>query len=156
MTAAGGSSAVFQAAGRLEDAQRQRSPCAPVRDLLDARDLAAAYAVQGQLVDRRLAAGARPVGRKIGLTNPKVQAELGVDQRAGPLPVAGLEDTATGRLALGACGFSTGAAPSSRRLSQPWPRQQGVSCRRRSRRSSRRAQVVLAPADGRTAGVRAR
>jgi 2-keto-4-pentenoate hydratase len=51
-----------------------------VRDLLPAGDVAAAYAVQRQLTARRRAGGARVVGRKIGLTAPAVQRQLGVDQ----------------------------------------------------------------------------
>jgi 2-keto-4-pentenoate hydratase len=55
-------------------------PCPPVRDLLPAGDVDAAYAIQSAWVAGQLAAGARVVGRKIGLTNPAVQAQLGVDQ----------------------------------------------------------------------------
>lgn len=72
--------AVAAAAARLEDARQRRAPCPPVRDLLPAGDLAAAYAVQARLIAGRRAAGARVVGHKIGLTNPKVQVQLGVDQ----------------------------------------------------------------------------
>lgn len=53
---------------------------APVRDLLGTQDIEAAYAVQRELTRRRLADGAVVVGRKIGLTAPAVQAQLGVDQ----------------------------------------------------------------------------
>jgi 2-keto-4-pentenoate hydratase len=68
------------AVARLTAAQRDRIPCPPVRDLLPADDTGAAYAVQSSVAGARIAAGARVVGRKIGLTNPKVQAQLGVDQ----------------------------------------------------------------------------
>jgi 2-keto-4-pentenoate hydratase len=69
-----------QAADRLMRAQRSRTPCEPVRDLLGEDDVAAAYRVQDLIAQQRLAAGARVVGRKIGLTAPAVQAQLGVDQ----------------------------------------------------------------------------
>jgi 2-keto-4-pentenoate hydratase len=65
---------------RLAAARATRQPCAPVRDLLPAGDIDAAYAVQSAWVADQLATGARVVGRKIGLTNPAVQAQLGVDQ----------------------------------------------------------------------------
>jgi 2-keto-4-pentenoate hydratase len=65
---------------RLTAARATRRPCAPVRDLLRAGDLDAAYAVQSVWVADQVAAGARVVGRKIGLTNPAVQAQLGVGQ----------------------------------------------------------------------------
>lgn len=55
-------------------------PCRPVRDLIGAQDLAAAYAVQEAGTQRRLADGARLSGRKIGLTSAAVQKQLGVDQ----------------------------------------------------------------------------
>jgi len=72
--------AVMRAVGRLEKARQQHTPCAPVRDILPAGDLAAAYSVQARVIANQRAAGARVVGHKIGLTNPKVQAQLGVDQ----------------------------------------------------------------------------
>lgn len=75
-----GQEAIEQAARRLADAAAAHTPCAPVRDLLGASDVAAAYAVQQHNVRRRLAGGARIVGRKIGLTSPAVQAQLGVDR----------------------------------------------------------------------------
>jgi 2-keto-4-pentenoate hydratase len=68
------------AARRLLDAARSATPCPPVRDLIGADDIAAAYAVQRELTCRREQAGARIVGHKIGLTSAAVQRQLGVDQ----------------------------------------------------------------------------
>ena len=64
----------------LLEARTWRKPCPPVRDTLPPGDIAAAYAVQAAWVDGEVAAGGRVVGRKVGLTNPTVQAQLGVDQ----------------------------------------------------------------------------
>jgi 2-keto-4-pentenoate hydratase len=69
-----------QAARRLADAAAAGVACAPVRDLIGDDDLAAAYAVQSLNIAARIAGGARVVGRKIGLTSPAVQEQLGVDQ----------------------------------------------------------------------------
>jgi 2-keto-4-pentenoate hydratase len=70
---------VSEAAHRLAAAAGSGRPCPPVRDLIDAHDLAAAYAIQTRNVEARVAAGARVVGRKIGLTSVAVQQQLGVD-----------------------------------------------------------------------------
>jgi 2-keto-4-pentenoate hydratase len=64
----------------LATARATGQPCPPVRGLLPAGDVDAAYAVQSFWVADQLAAGARAVGRKIGLTNPAVQAQFGVDR----------------------------------------------------------------------------
>jgi 2-oxo-3-hexenedioate decarboxylase/2-keto-4-pentenoate hydratase len=71
---------VAQATARLADAAREGLPCAPVRDLIGRDDVAAAYAVQQQIVASRIAGGATVIGRKIGLTSAAVQKQLGVDQ----------------------------------------------------------------------------
>ena len=73
------STPVREAAQRLLDAARTGTPCPPVRDLIGATDVATAYAVQQQQTEARLAAGARVVGHKIGLTSAAVQRQLGVD-----------------------------------------------------------------------------
>ncbi|WP_219412385.1 2-keto-4-pentenoate hydratase [Pseudonocardia nigra] len=74
------SAEVRAAADRLLQALRTRTPCAPVRDLLPDTSVATGYAVQNLLTRARLDEGRRAVGRKIGLTAPAVQAQLGVDQ----------------------------------------------------------------------------
>ncbi|MHB9757110.1 2-keto-4-pentenoate hydratase [Streptomyces sp. BYX5S] len=75
-----GDDAVAQAAGRLLRAAADRVPCAPVRDLIGSDDVKAAYAVQELITAHHLEAGGRVTGRKIGLTSPAVQRQLGVDQ----------------------------------------------------------------------------
>ncbi len=71
--------AVATAVERLHQAAVTGTPCAPVRDVLPPT-LAAGYAVQQVLSARAVAVGRRAVGRKVGLTNPVVQRQLGVDQ----------------------------------------------------------------------------
>jgi 2-keto-4-pentenoate hydratase len=72
--------AVRAAADRLSAATASRRPCVPVRDLIGATDEVAAYAVQELVATRWIEAGATVVGRKIGLTSPAVQGQLGVDR----------------------------------------------------------------------------
>ncbi|MBM4795691.1 fumarylacetoacetate hydrolase family protein [Streptomyces sioyaensis] len=74
------SDGIAEAAQRLWNARRSNLPCAPVRTLLDAGDVGAAYEVQEVNTRRALSEGRRLVGRKIGLTSPAVQQQLGVDQ----------------------------------------------------------------------------
>lgn len=72
--------AINQASQRLLEAARTATPGPPVRDLIGSNDVAVAYAVQQAVNQTRIDAGAKVVGRKIGLTSPAVQAQLGVDQ----------------------------------------------------------------------------
>ena len=74
------STAVRKAAELLATAADTGTPCPPVRDLFADGDIDAAYAVQRLYTERLLAAGHRLIGRKIGLTSPAVQRQLGVDQ----------------------------------------------------------------------------
>ncbi|WNZ07382.1 fumarylacetoacetate hydrolase family protein [Streptomyces sp. 11x1] len=95
--------AVDEAARRLATALDEGRPVSPVRDLLGEHDIAAAYAVQQALTRRRLAAGALVAGRKIGLTSPAVQQQLGVDQPDfgvlfADMDVSGLPEVPSGRL----------------------------------------------------------
>lgn len=71
---------VLAAADRLEHASTTGVACAPVADLIGPSDIGRAYEVQQVLTERRLAAGARLVGRKIGLTSAAVQRQIGVDR----------------------------------------------------------------------------
>ncbi len=71
---------IQKAADLLHKAYRTGKACEPVRDLLPEGDVDAAYAVQEINTERRLANGARMVGRKIGLTSKLVQKQLGVDR----------------------------------------------------------------------------
>jgi 2-keto-4-pentenoate hydratase len=68
----------------LRTAEEQRVPCAPLRERIlaaagEGDPVACAYAVQQHNAQRRIDAGARVVGRKIGLTSDAVQKQLGVD-----------------------------------------------------------------------------
>lgn len=71
---------IRSAARRLLEASATGTPSEPVRDLIGATDIRAAYAVQQEVNAARMATGARVVGRKIGLTSKAVQEQLGVDQ----------------------------------------------------------------------------
>lgn len=71
-------SIVAQAADRLQQAVRTATPIAPMRDLLEKTDVTTAYAIQALVTARERAAGRRICGRKIGLTSPAVQRQMGV------------------------------------------------------------------------------
>jgi 2-keto-4-pentenoate hydratase len=72
--------AIDAATERLEAATRTGVTCAPIVDLLGPTDVDAAYQVQQRLTERRVRAGARIIGRKIGLTSAAVQRQIGVDR----------------------------------------------------------------------------
>jgi 2-keto-4-pentenoate hydratase len=64
----------------LWNAASCREAIAPLRDAFPGMSADDAYGVQNANTERRLANGARLVGRKIGLTARAVQRQLGVDQ----------------------------------------------------------------------------
>lgn len=75
---------IREIAGVLWTAEQEGAPVAPLRErILEAAaggdPVRAAYAIQQHNIQRRIAAGARVVGRKIGLTSRAVQQQLGVD-----------------------------------------------------------------------------
>jgi len=71
---------VALAADRLSAASESGVACQPVRDLIGPDDISLAYRVQQALISRRVASGARVIGRKIGLTSEAVQRQVGVDR----------------------------------------------------------------------------
>jgi 2-keto-4-pentenoate hydratase len=64
----------------LAIARESRTPIAPIHPFLEDGGIAAAYDVQQKGIARRLSAGDRVVGRKVGLTSVAVQKQLGVDR----------------------------------------------------------------------------
>lgn len=73
---------VEAAAAALRAAQQQRQPLEPIKARFgaDQHSIDIAYAIQEANTEHALAAGQRLVGRKIGLTSPKVQQQLGVGE----------------------------------------------------------------------------
>lgn len=71
---------IQQAAERLRTAEQLKTACAPIRSLIGDTSVEDAYGVQFINTHHRVQQGARIVGKKIGLTSKKVQAQLGVDQ----------------------------------------------------------------------------
>jgi 2-keto-4-pentenoate hydratase len=66
-------------ADRLESARLAQTPIPPLTDELGDLSTGDAYAIARCAIKRRLDAGAKPVGHKIGLTSTAVQEQLGVD-----------------------------------------------------------------------------
>ncbi|GDY36290.1 2-keto-4-pentenoate hydratase [Acidovorax sp. NB1] len=74
-------SRITQWAERLRAAEEQKTPIDPLREEIGTdADGGIAYAIQQANVAHAVAQGRRIVGRKIGLTSPAVQKQLGVDQ----------------------------------------------------------------------------
>jgi 2-keto-4-pentenoate hydratase len=75
-----------EAAATLERATAAAQPVPPLTERWADMDVGDAYAIQEIVIGNRLAAGARRVGWKVGLTSEAMQNQLGVDQPDfGPL-----------------------------------------------------------------------
>jgi len=68
-----------EAAAALRDAEEQRTPIGPLSASYPGIDLDDAYRIQSDNIERRLADGARLVGRKVGLTSASMQEMMGID-----------------------------------------------------------------------------
>ena len=92
------SDALQAAARRLRDAY-SAGPIPPMRDALAPSDADSAYTVQRLNTRHWVSQGRRVVGRKIGLTAPAVQRQLGVDQPDFGVLFADMQVADGGRLA---------------------------------------------------------
>ncbi|RJG10730.1 2-keto-4-pentenoate hydratase [Massilia cavernae] len=71
---------LIKAAAALRSSAETGEAIEALRHQYPTLDATGAYAIQRMNTEHRLAAGARIVGSKIGLTSPAVQRQLGVDQ----------------------------------------------------------------------------
>lgn len=67
-------------ADALDVAWRTRVPILPITQTHPEVDLASAYAIQTRWTEVRTARGDRVAGRKVGLTSPAIQQQLGVNE----------------------------------------------------------------------------
>ena len=69
-----------QLADELWEADRSAKPIAPLTERYADLVVEDAYAIQTINIDRRLAAGEKAIGRKVGLTSAPMQKLLGVNE----------------------------------------------------------------------------
>lgn len=75
-----GAAELQRLADALHEAEQSLSPISPPTSLIPGLTVDDAYRVQRSNLQRRLVAGERIVGRKVGLTSLAMQRQLGVDQ----------------------------------------------------------------------------
>lgn len=71
---------ITEIAKKIRDAEASKRACPPIRSLLKDKDIQSAYQIQELNINVKKEKGQLEVGKKIGLTSKKVQAQLGVDQ----------------------------------------------------------------------------
>jgi 2-keto-4-pentenoate hydratase len=69
-----------EVADELAEAERRRVPIPPISERYPDFDVETAYHVQRLNLSRRLEAGAVRIGHKVGLTNKRMQEQLGVNE----------------------------------------------------------------------------
>jgi 2-keto-4-pentenoate hydratase len=92
---------IANVADQLQKAEADRRQIAPIVSQLGQGDVDAAYQVQAELTRRRLAAGGRLIGRKVGLTSVAVQQQLGVSEPDFGALFADMESDHTGHIDTG-------------------------------------------------------
>ena len=92
-------SSVFDHAKALYDSLKSGQTIAPLRDHIN-NDIPTAYAIQQELITLRMKDGERIVGKKIGLTSPAVQQQLGVDQPDYGILFHTMDRSATGTISM--------------------------------------------------------
>ncbi len=96
----------LELAGALDAAWRTGAPIAPLTESHPKLTTADAYRIQSHWTAMRLARGEQIVGRKIGLTNPAIQQQLGVDEPDyGALWRSSFHEAAGGRAEIAAADF---------------------------------------------------
>ncbi|MEL6986696.1 MAG: fumarylacetoacetate hydrolase family protein [Bacteroidota bacterium] len=73
-------SKILEAAKILRDAQANKKLCNPIREIIGADNIEAAYAIQNLNTNLKLESGAQIIGKKIGLTSKVVQEQFGIDE----------------------------------------------------------------------------
>lgn len=72
---------IEEIAEKIYKAEITKQPIAPIRIYFrDEKDIDAAYKIQQLVTEKKLANGAKIIGKKIGLTSFAVQEQLGVDE----------------------------------------------------------------------------